>query len=132
MGVIINPGTGPIADATRQNAEKNIECFIADLGLTGKVEVTFVKECRETQYDNKTHTFSEGAPDGRFEFELTYEGRSIDVEMPGLPEHRVRYVGTDDQNIWDFPRLYVGGSSWVWCYGAGVAADALTGRDDDE
>jgi len=31
--------------------------------------------------------------------------------MPGLPIDEVHWMRQHDQNIWDFPRLYVGGSS---------------------
>jgi hypothetical protein len=41
----------------------------------------------------------------------------------------LRFTGAADQNIWDFPRLYVNGSSWVWIYAVGSVADALHGED---
>lgn len=52
--------------------------------------------------------------------------------MPGIALENVRYVGADDQNIWDFPRLYVEGSSWVWEFGVRVATRMLDGRDEDD
>lgn len=38
------------------------------------------------------------------------------VDMPSLSLEKIRYMGEKTQNIWDFPRLYVNGSSWVWKY----------------
>ena len=46
--------------------------------------------------------------------------RTIEIQMPGLPVDRVRFLDEDGQNIWDFPRLYVDDSSWVWKYALSV------------
>jgi hypothetical protein len=56
---------------------------------------------------------------GRYKFNVVHEktGKIVtDVDMPGIPIEKVRYTGTEDQNIWHYPRLYVDGSSWVWLY----------------
>jgi hypothetical protein len=53
-------------------------------------------------------------------------GRSIEIQMPGLPVERVRYMGETGQNIWDFPRLYVDDSSWIWQFALSVC------KPDDE
>lgn len=58
----------------------------------------------------------ESEPDGRYPFRVTVNGRSHLVEMPALPLDAVRFLGGAGQNIWDFPRLFVDGSSWVWKY----------------
>jgi hypothetical protein len=47
--------------------------------------------------------------------------------MPGLPVEQVRYMGESGQNIWDFPRLYVDDSSWIWEF-----ALSSCEPDDDE
>lgn len=111
--VIINPGSGPVADAKKKLAKKAIKAFVADLGLEG------VKVERDKQADE----------DGRFGFVLTYEERSVEVDMPGLELDRVRYV-SKDQNPFAFPRLYVDGSSWLWMFAVNIALGNLT--DDDE
>ncbi|WP_232700178.1 hypothetical protein [Brevibacillus daliensis] len=57
--------------------------------------------------------------DGRYLFELKTHiksGFSWEVDMPSLPLEQGRYVSEEGQNIQDFPRLYVDGSSWVWKY----------------
>ena len=36
--------------------------------------------------------------------------------MPGISLEKVRFMGKEDENIWDFPRLYVDDESYVWKY----------------
>lgn len=101
--MIINPGTGPVENATEKNAIDNIKHYITDCGLKD------VEYFRLPDQDDE----------GRFTF-LLYDQdntRCHTVDMPGLPLEKVRYMQNEDQNIWDFPRLYVDGSSWVWCFG---------------
>jgi len=105
MAVIINPGTGPVANATEENAIENIKQFVKDCeeqsGMTG------------IQWDR----LPVADEDGRFGFTLFLGKASHNIEMPGLPIEKVRYLGSEHgQNIWHFPRLYVDGSSWVWCF----------------
>jgi hypothetical protein len=33
---------------------------------------------------------------------------------------KVRYLDSENQDIFNFPRLYVDGSSWVWKYALNV------------
>lgn len=98
--VQINPGTGPVqGKVTKANAVANMEVLLTDAGLTGKAKYKTV------------------LADGRYLFTCnTAEGQEIEVEMPGLPLEEVRYMAEGNQNIWNFPRLYVDGSSWVWLY----------------
>jgi hypothetical protein len=100
INVIINPGSGPVANALLTNAEANIQQFIKDCGIEGITAA---------------HS-PEGDERGRFLFVLTRGEVQHEVEMPGLPIEQVRYTGAADQSILDFPRLYVDGSSWVWKY----------------
>lgn len=111
-GVIFNsPGTGPVEGTTNANARVNIAAFIADLDLDRVIsDDDFMGEC-----------------DGRYRFRLALDERFVYVDVPGLPLDEVRYVKGPGQNIWHFPRLYVDGSSWVWCYALTMARDALTG-----
>ena len=112
MTIFINPGSGPVADATVGHAIANIAAFVDDLQDAG----------REAQ------TGGPGVEDrGRWTFIVTVDERDYEVEMPGLPLDEVRYVDPATQNIWDFPRLYVDGSSWVWKYALGACES-----DEDE
>lgn len=111
--IIVNPGTGKCINATIENAQKNIEQFVNDLNL--EVEIT---RAESADYG-----------DGRFAFILKHGKNSVEIQMPGLPSEQVQYRNAENQNIWHFPRLYVDGSSWVWCFAIGVAYDYLTGSE---
>ena len=110
--VMINPGTGPVQGRTDvEQALFNMHQFCADSNsaLVGHQSLT--------------------GEDGRWTFEVVgADGSSHEVEMPGIPLDEVRYMGEPDQNIWDFPRLYVDGSSWVWKY----AISCTVNDSDDE
>lgn len=104
MSITINPGTGPIEGTTEENARTNMEAFAADLVL---VNITTTAITRNPGAD----------ADGRYGYQLGFsDGRVLDVQMPGLPLDRVRYVDAPGQDIWDFPRLYVNGNSWIWMF----------------
>jgi len=116
MTIFINPGTGPVHEATVENAAINITVFADDLRSAGLA----VDSC------NRVPAADYG--DGRFAFQLAMaDGRTIEIQMPGLPVDRVRFTGDDGQNIWDFPRLYVDDSSWVWKFALSVCEP-----DDEE
>jgi len=104
VNIIINPGTGKVPNATEENAIENMKHFIVDCGVDNLVFVRFPKEDE----------------DGRYHFLLFKDectgGLFHRIDMPGLPLDKVRYMDSKMQNIWDFPRLYVDGSSWVWMY----------------
>jgi hypothetical protein len=101
--VIINPGTGPVANASEDNAIENIKQFAKDCEeQSGCVGITW----------ERTPEADDG---GRFGFIVKREDVTHEIEMPGLPLEKVRYLN-DSQTIWHFPRLYVDGSSWVWKY----------------
>ena len=112
-GVFFNPGTGPVVGTSAELAEANMRAFVSEIGADG--------------FGGPI-----GEDEGRYAFAVYGEVRMVGVEMPGLPLDEVRYVGTEDQNIWDFPRLYVDGSSLVWCYAVSSAKRALSGENDDE
>jgi len=100
---IINPGSGPVRGATHDNAAENITEFTIDLG-------------RRFGYRNFQVTDLGREEDGRWSFEVTADGRKHDVDMPGLPLRQVNYGADPADDIWDFPRLYVDGCSWVWTF----------------
>jgi hypothetical protein len=115
MTFIVNPGSGPVKDANVAMATANIQAFVKDLGLDFPIGIT-----RKISEDAK----------GRFGFTLNGNGRETIIDMPGLPLEQVRYMNYASQNIWDFPRLYVDGSSWVWCYALDIAGVHLTGEEE--
>ncbi|MFD4258210.1 hypothetical protein ACFWR9_11415 [Streptomyces sp. NPDC058534] len=116
MTVFINPGSGPVNDASEEHAAANITVFADDLRQAG----LGVAGCARTSASDYG--------DGRYAFTLTMDDdRTIEIQMPGLPIAQVRYLDEDGQNIWDFPRLYVDDSSWVWKF-----ALAVCEPDEDE
>jgi hypothetical protein len=117
MSLIINPGTGPVDGATEAQATANMTAFVEDLGLN----VEAVERTPAQDYG-----------EGRYAFTVRMEGRSCEVQMPGIPLARVRYMRHAGQQIGNYPRLYVDGSSWVWFYALGMAKDALTGEEGSE
>ena len=116
MSIIINPGTGPVAEATLEQAGRNMQQFVQDLqdGLFRddpdhyKLDQIYIRRS-DTPWDE----------DGWYSFTIwgtTSDGHDWEneIDMPGIPLDAVRWIDGKDQNIWDFPRLYVDGSSWVW------------------
>jgi hypothetical protein len=97
--IIMNPGAGHVPDAHEKNAIANMSQLALDAEL---------REYKRKPTDDD---------EGRFAFDvIDKHGVARTVDMPGLPLERVRYVDKATQNIWDFPRLYVDGSSWVWMF----------------
>jgi hypothetical protein len=91
---------GPVPDATEDNAAKNMSAFWTDMQARGLEPGAFTRRSNDDYGD------------GRYAFDF-YLGEDLhQVQMPGLPLERVRYLG-GDQDIRDFPRLYVDDSSWV-------------------
>ena len=98
---IINPGTGAVAGAYLRVAWKNIRMFRRDVCPRAAI-------VRQPGYDS----------DGRYGFDLVLGGKVCRIKMPGL-------AWVDDPNIWNFPRLYVDGSSWAWSFAGGIVRDHL-------
>lgn len=107
--VIINPGSGPVSEGTRREADKNIRAFLRDVGFKrGEV----------------TATFRRRGNDGRYWYTLRRRGKRTQVDIPGWPLERVKFL--EGCNPWVFPRLYVDGSSWLWPFAVNCARDSLT------
>lgn len=98
--IAINPGTGPVGNATEAHAVDNIRHFITDCDVPG------IQKTRLPALDG----------DGRYGFLLWNGTRCHEIQMPGLPLAKVRFMEEDGQDPWEFPRLYVNGSSWLWKY----------------
>ena len=98
------PGTGPGEGGSLEHAKANMDAFAADLRDAGLYATSLTRN-------------EDADEQGRFGYVLTMgDARKLEVEMPGLPLDQVRYVGADGQDIWDFPRLYIDGSSWIWMF----------------
>lgn len=106
--MIINPGTGPVPGATEADATVAIRAFVEDLARRGWM----VDDVRPA-----------GEPvEGRYPFRIRFaDRRVVNVDMPGLPVEQVRYLG-EDQDPWQYPRLYVDGDSWLWSFAVDMCA----------
>lgn len=102
--VVINPGSGPVAESTYAQALQNMAVFVAEAGCHSLTEL-----------------LKPDQGDGRFKFFVCRGSTWHEVDMPGIPLAKVRWMGEPDQDIWDFPRLYVDGSSWVWKFAVNAA-----------
>lgn len=118
-GIAVNPGTGPVdvsIDAD-ERANENMRKLVEDAGFNP----AFVEIERTGPVD-----------EGRIPFTAKYHENEVQVDMPAIPLAEVRYTGEPDQNIWDFPRLYVQGSSWVWMFAVSQVQTVLAGGGDDD
>ena len=98
--IFINPGTGPVEGASETNAMINIFAFVDD----SPIDNLTIRRTREDDYG-----------DGRYSFKVGSQGQEVDIQMPGWELERVRFMG-DDQNPWDYPRLYLEHGSCLWIY----------------
>jgi hypothetical protein len=119
--LVINPGSGPVEEASLDCAAENIKVYAEDIA---KHHDLVVKDIfRQEEEDDR----------GRFAFAIDVEKgalkRRLLVDMPGLPVEKVRYVGRPEQDIWEFPRLVIDGSTWVWEFAVKVAR---VERDDGQ
>lgn len=112
--LFINPGAGNVPDATGEHATANMHQFMADLNLPGAVFTPLPSE-----------------DSGRYLYLVRYHNRAYDVDMPGIPLDKVRFTGASDQNAWNYPRLYVDGSSWLWLYAVRILRGDLTDTNDE-
>lgn len=111
VGVIINPGSGPVQNYGRplaKHAVANMRAFRRDCGLP------LAKFWRHGRIEN-----------GRYPFRMKHGSKTVEIDMPGLPLKSVRYLGGPDQNAWHFPRLYIAGSSWLWTFAVPSAMEEL-------
>lgn len=100
--IMMNPGAGPVQTGTWEQAYENIKQYIKDC----EIPLHIVRS--EFISDEGRYLFVLGADDFPY---------STEIEMPGLPLEKVRYMSEEGQNPFDFPRLYVDGSSWLWKFG---------------
>lgn len=117
--IYINPGTKPVANTTLENAMANMRMLVADINSEHRVEWL--------------HDSNNDYGEGRYCFLLLdYDNHTFhEIQMPGTPLSKVRYMQEEGQNIWDFPRLYIDDGSWIWF----VAVDILKrefSKEEDE
>ena len=108
----INPGSGKIKKGFEINAVENMKQLVQDLK---KVGISNIRIYNKKKVDNT----------GRWLFQLKSNNKTIEITMPGWNLEHTRFMGLPGQNIWNFPRMYVDGSSWVWKYAIGVIKDAI-------
>ena len=130
MSIIINPGADwhPTTHSPEQ-AAANLAEFVRQVQATGKhvrhepiigdaTEVEAAQMMGGTKY--------QADHDGRYPFRVIVDGASHLVEMPGIPLAETEYHSGTGQDPWDFPRLFVDGSSWLWSF----ALKAVLESDD--
>lgn len=105
-GVFVNPGSGTVRHGTVTMAARNMRALLKDAGQ----EQARVYRCPRQD---------EG---GRHAFSVKTRGARHVVLMPGWPLKKVRFTGSP-QNPWDFPRLFVDDSSWLWKYAAEILGE---------
>ena len=117
----VNPGTGPVSEINEEYAEiyaiQNIEQLLKEVHLGD------IKSLRDPSADYG---------DGRFAYQLIYNQRVVEVQMPGLPLEKVRFLDKKGENVFEFPRLYVNGSSWLWKYAVSSVKDYLENPDQEQ
>lgn len=128
MSIIVNPGAEwHPAESSPEAAARNMVALVADLRAAGALCTESVPIMPGTPQDANPllmgGTRHQADHDGRYGFDLIVDGRAVVVEMPGLALEAVRWLDSESGSIWDFPRLYVDGSSWIWKYAVSVIAE---------
>lgn len=110
--IFINPGSEETEGGTEEQAMENMHHFIADCSIK---DLKFVRVSQDDDY-------------GRFAFivykDFKYgDAKAFLIHMPGWKLDKVRFMGKENQNPFEFPRLFKNHSSWLWSY-------ALIDEDD--
>lgn len=113
---IINPGSGPIARNPKRprsvaSATANMRALLRDCGIP-KARFKLIGKAVDPW-------------DGRYTFEVRLGRLTCSVDMPAIRLDAVRWMDLPGQDIWQFPRLYVDGNSWVWKYAVGALCNGL-------
>ena len=115
--LLINPGTGPVDGATQEQAQANMQEFLAALGLGEGVSAEM----------KGPSIGGDDQPDGRWSFIVSLSEHSCEVEIPG-----VTGLSEAAKAARIHPRLYVDGDSWYWDFAIRAVVRALTGKHEDE
>lgn len=100
--ILMNLGTGPVAQATEAAARSNLDALLRELGAEGA-----------------TLEPLGGGGDGRWAWRVQLGRRKVEVSIPGclLETLQAQTLGQ--------PRLYVNGSSWYWHIALGLMREYL-------
>ena len=112
-----NPGSGPIDPGNEVHAQANMHALLFDVAQAAGWEAVPRFERAPQNDEMGRYGFVVLYPEG-----LHHLGTRIRVEMPGWPLDEVRYTGVG-QNLFDFPRLYLSGSSRWWKFAVNELAD---------
>lgn len=113
MSIIISPGADwVVPEHSPEAAAANVVEFVRQLEARDHA-VTHAPVVGPDSFDGQC----------RYRFTVTVDGKPHEVDMPGLALEEVAFTGAEGQSIWDFPRLYVDGSSWIWKYALNVLED---------
>lgn len=117
--IYINPGTEAIDGTTLSDATANIKHLISDIDSPHRIDYIYRSQ---NSYE-----------DGRYAFVLLdYDNHTFhEIQMPGLPLSKVRYMQEEGQNIWDFPRLYIDDSSWIWSIAVGILREEFARKETE-
>ena len=102
IGMITNPGTEASADATLSNAQEVASRILADIGA------------------DSVEYLADRDRDGWFGFTFKAGDKSVEVDIPGDDPDTVC-----EGRPWVSRRLYVDGSSWLYCFAVSIAAERL-------
>lgn len=117
-GRMINPGAGPVQNATFELAEANMRAFLAEVAeQAGREGETRGYEPQVGEADRETGSDL----DGRYGWILPINGIRVWIRMPGAPLVEVRAMGADA------PVLFVDDEP-LWWLSAVMAAVPLPGR----
>jgi hypothetical protein len=127
-GIIMNPGMHWIPEngSSPEAAARNMDIFAADLIKAGCPVgniAPLIEPSPEQELLLMGGTHYQAIHDGRYPFTIEVRGHTKIVEMPGLPIEEVRWMDEPDQDIFDFPRLFIDGSSWIWLCAVSVVAN---------
>jgi len=104
MHFTINPGSGDRDGATYENALEILRRFMDDLS-----KLYGYKDIRATTQSNRNS-------EGRFSWDVTYDGKTIELDIPGDDPAEVVAAGLGAR------RLYVDGSSWFYPFALNICS----------
>lgn len=117
----INPGSGPVQEASLEHAQENIKVFAEEITKHHNLSV---KDIFRLEDDDDRGYFAYALDVEKYGLE-----RRLRVGMPGLPLEKVRYLGLPGQDAWEFQRLDLDKSSWLWKFAVKLSRPE---RDEDE
>lgn len=110
-----------LVNASVENARVNVEAFCRDLKHYFFAAHTSVAHIDPYEWGTGWWRFNVTVGFGRRLFgKKPHE--LFHIDMPGLPLDQVRYLRPtqedifSEQSIFDFPRIFIDGNSWVWYY----------------